>query len=353
MLLFTVGPVMMYQEVLDMSGEQLPYFRTDAFSDTMQSMEKSIKNMAGSDSTSVVSFITASGTGAMEATVINVFNKKDRLLIISGGSFGERFEEICEANSIEYDPVKIEHGERLTEEKLMKYSTNSYSGMLVNLNETSTGQLYDINMLSNFCSKKGMTFVVDAISSFLADDINMVRDKIDVLIISSQKALAVAPGISIIIMNKRTYDDRVSSNNPNSFYFDLKKYCADQTRGQTPFTPAVGVLLQLRKMFDIIEKNGGTNQKIIETQKMAVYFRSRIKEIGLKIPDYPLSNALTPIIFNNGAYQIFEKLKNDYDMYVTPSGGKLRDCMIRVGHMGDLKNEDYDKLIDAFKRVLS
>ena len=351
MQLFTVGPVMMFPETLEESGKQLPYFRTDEFSSMMLDSERLLKDLLRTSQDSKVAFLTASGTGAMEAAVSNLFEPKDRVLIINGGGFGRRFEEICDVHSIPYDSVKLEFGERLTRERLYAFSDNDYAALLVNIDETSTGQLYDKRMLSEFCRSKGMYLVVDAISSFLADDIRMDEDGIDVVIISSQKALSLAPGISLVVMNGGIYRDRAERIPSPGYYLDLKRHVVNQERGQTPFTPAVGILINLNAMLHRIAEVG-VDAKVARTAELSRYFREKAEAIGLRIPDYPLSNAVTPLVFDSGARAIYEKLRDEYQITVTPSGGDLYDRVLRVGHIGNLDESDYDKLIEAFREVM-
>ena len=121
MLNFTVGPVMSSKEVLSIGGEQVPYFRTQEFSDIMLENERLMKEFVSAPEDSKVVFITGSGTASMEAVVMNVFTQKDRLLVIDGGSFGHRFTQLCEIHNIEYSAIIPEMGHTVTEEMLAPY----------------------------------------------------------------------------------------------------------------------------------------------------------------------------------------------------------------------------------------
>lgn len=344
MKLFTVGPVEMYPETLKVASRQLPYFRTSQFSEVMYENDRLLKKSIGAENADKTVFLTASGTGAMEATVINCFSSEDRVLVINGGSFGERFAAICELHQIPYDEVKLDFGEILTQEKLDSYDANQYTGLLVNLHETSTGQLYDIEILSEYCQNHQMFLVVDAISAFGADTIEFTKHGIDALILSSQKALALSPGLSMVIISQRMYEKRVKRINSRSLYFDFNQHIRNMDRGQTPFTPAVGILLELQERLQSIEEVG-----IDEVQKKAegyaLRFRKELVNLGFEVPMYPLSNALTPIILEPYAEKMYQSLKEKHDIYVTPSGGALKDVLIRVGHLGNLVWDDYEELL--------
>ena len=348
--LFTVGPVEMYPSTLKISANQVPYFRTDEFSELMLENEKIIKKLSNSTEDSRVVFLTCSGTGAMEASIDNCFDKNDRLLVINGGGFGQRFCEICSYHGIPYESVNLKVGEKLTEDHLKQFKNESFTGLLVNADETSNGQLYDLEMLSSFCKTKSMLFVVDAISSFLADEIDCSELGIDLLIVSSQKALALAPGISIVILSKKAIT-KCNSVHPSCYYLEFNRHLKDMERGQTPFTPAVGILIELNEMLHSIE-NETLKSKINHTRQLAEYFRDRIKNLPISLPDYPLSNAVTPIIIDSGAMEVYRKLKEEYDIVVTPSSGPNREKMLRVSHLGNLEKKDYDCLIEALSVIL-
>ena len=350
MKLFTVGPVEMYPETLEVAGRQLPYFRTQEFSNTMFENEELLKKAVYAGKEDKVAFLTTSGTGAMEGAVINCFTSEDRVIVINGGSFGKRFCEICERHSIGFDSVDLKFGEVLTRDRLPA-DASSYTALLVNIDETSTGQLYDIKMLSQYCSKNGLYFVVDAISSFGADEIRFTDHKIDALIIGSQKALALSPGIAAIVLSEKIIRERIEKILAPSVYLDLKDHLKNMERGQTPFTPAVGILLELNQRLKKIDDEGIENT-IAQTAELAKYFRERAKRIGIIIPEYPLSNALTPIVFGGGAKKVFETLKDERGIMLTPSGGELADKLLRVGHLGNLSEADYDELLAELKTLV-
>ena len=352
MKLFTVGPVQMYQHTLDVRKQVVPYFRTAEFSEVMLENMELMKKMVNADDSSEVIFLTASGSGAMEATVMNCFNENDKLLIISGGTFGERFEKICQIHCIPYVTLKLGPDECLTKQHLEKYDNQGFSGILVNLHETYTGQLYDIEMINNFCKKNSLYLIVDAISTFLCDQYDMGRYEIDATIVSSQKGLCLSPGLSVVLLSKKIVKDKVLKNDVRSLYFDFKDYIVNGKRGQTPYTPCVGVCYELNDMLKTIEKQG-VEKRIAEVKERCTYFREKIIQLPVDIPSFPLSNAITPVRFRKDiAMQFFNHLKDKKDMMVNPVGGELGKRSIRVAHIGDLRLDDYDTLISEMKQFM-
>ena len=346
---FTVGPVQMSDGVREIGAEQVPYFRTSEFSELMLESEKLVKEFVYADEGGRVAFITGSGTASMEASIINTLNANDKVLIVNGGSFGKRFVEICDIYEINHDEIKLEIGENLTNEHLEKFKNKGYTAFVVNVHETSTGVHYDIELISKFCKEQGLFLIVDAISSFLADELNMSKLGIDIVITGSQKALACPPGVSIIVLSERAVQ-KVYENKPKTLYLDLKSALDNGKRGQTPFTPAVGTLIQINERLKQIKENGGVESEIKKVKELAEYFREKIQHLPFKIVTDSPSNAVTSLYsLNDRAYDIFIELKDNYGIWICPNGGDLKNKVFRVGHIGHLTVEDYDKLINAFE----
>ena len=355
MLNFTVGPVMSNEEIRKIGGDQIPYFRTPEFSKIMLDNELLLKKFFKADDSSRVVFMTGSGTASMDASVLNLFTKEDKILVVNGGSFGYRFCEICDVYELNYTEIKCSLGYTLTKEQLIPFENKGYTAFIVNLDETSTGVLYDIELISKFCKRNNLFLLVDSISSFLCDPFNMKELGVNCVITGSQKALALAPGISLIVLDTKAIE-RINNNKPKTYYFNLKDYLKNGERGQTPFTPAVGILLQLNKRLHMIEDEGGIDAEVNRAKENAKYFRDLIKDLPFYIASNSLSNAVTPLTPKDktkSAYKLFEILKDNYGIWICPNGGEMKDIIFRVGHIGDIKKSDYDKLVDSIKDVLN
>lgn len=349
MLNFTVGPVQSCDAVREVGSQQVPYFRTPEFSEVMLENEALMKRFAKAGDDARVVFITGSGTASMEAVVMNAFDENDKVLVVNGGSFGQRFVEICQVHDIPYDEIRLETGKALTEEMLQPHEGKGYTGFLVNVHETSTGVHYDIELISRFCKRNGLFLVVDAISSFLADEFNMKELGADVMITGSQKALACPPGISVIVLSARAVE-RVNSHKTKCMYLDIKSALKNGERGQTPFTPAVGILLQIHARLKQIEADGGVEAETAKIAALAEDFRSKIKDMPFEIVSESMSNAVTPLHpLNASAYEIFTILKDEYQIWVCPNGGATAETIFRVGHIGALTPEDNTTLVNALK----
>ena len=351
MLNFTVGPVMCSNDVCAIGGEQVPYFRTPEFSAIMIENERLILNFAKAPSDSRTAFMTNSSTGSMEAVVMNCFTSSDKVLVIDGGCFGHRFVELCEIHGIPYVALKLNHGQKLTRERLYEYDDQAFTGLLVNIDETSTGVLYDSDILGDFCRENDMFYVCDCVSAFLADSFDMKHCGADVMITGSQKVLACPPGISIIVLAPRAVE-RVMKAKVKSMYFNLADVLKNMERGQTPFTPAVGILRQINARLKEIEVAGGADVEIARVAAQAKDFRQKIKDLPFEFVSESPANGVTPVHpVNADAFEIFMELKDHYGIWVCPNGGDMKSTVFRVGHIGHLKHEDNTTLINALKDI--
>ncbi len=355
MLNFAVGPVQSEESILELGKEQVPYFRTDDFSSLMKENERIILSLFDAPADSRAVFLTGSGTAAMEACVMNLFTERDKALVVNGGSFGARLAELCTIHNVPFDEIRVEYGRALSGNELAKYENKGYTAFLVQLCETSTGVLYDMDAIGDFCRRNNIFLFVDAISGFLADRISMNKMGISAAITGSQKALALPPGLSLICLDKEAVR-RCNENKVRSMYFNLCDYLKNMERGQTPFTPAVSILIQLNARLKglAVDNGAGEHAKIAER---AAYFRGKISGLPLEIftDRSALSNCVTALRVDErgiSAHRIFEIIKDEYKIWVCPNGGDLRDSVFRVGHMGNLTLPDYDKLLDALCEVL-
>ena len=351
MLNFTVGPVMCSEEIRAVGYEQVPYFRTPEFSDTMLENERLILKYSKAPDGSRALFMTNSSTGSMEAVVMNCLNKTDKVLVIDGGSFGHRFVELCEIHEIPHEAIKLNSGQKLTRERLYEYDDCDFSGLLVNIDETSTGVLYDSEMIGEFCRKNDIFYICDCVSAFLADPFDMDHCGADVMITGSQKVLACPPGVSIIVLSARAIK-RVKETHVRSMYFDLASALKNMERGQTPFTPAVSILRQINVRLKEIERKGGAEAEIIRIANQATDFRRKIKDLPLSLISESPANAVTSIHpIRANAYDVFMELKDNYQIWICPNSGDLKKSVFRVGHIGNLNHEDNTTLVKALRDI--
>jgi aspartate aminotransferase-like enzyme len=342
--IFTPGPVKMSDEILAIGSEQTPYFRNQKFSGVVLRSEELLLKMAGAPRGSRVVFLTASGTAGMEASVMNLLGSEDRAIVINGGGFGQRFVDLCVSHGIEHIALSSPDTDLADIEE--RIDPTDHTALVVNAHETSVGHLYDLDALGAFAQKHDLFTIVDAISMFVTDPLDMSRQHIDALIVSSQKGLALPPGLTMVILSPRAID---RLRDVSLHYFNFRNYLKDGERGQTPYTPAVTIVLQLLARLEQIERDGGIEASWEQAARIATYFREGIRGLPLKpFTDY-MPNAMTTLTPTDGrsAMQIVRDLEERYRVMVCPNGGALSETIFRVSHMGDMTEAYVDKLLEA------
>ncbi|MBT4799031.1 alanine--glyoxylate aminotransferase family protein [Akkermansiaceae bacterium] len=350
---FVPGPVPISPHLLTIGAQQLPYNRTETFSTTTHEILGGLRKLFKTESEVVV--LTGSGTAAMEASVLNFVGPDDRALVVNGGTFGQRWADLCGALAISHDEFQVNLGAELDLESLeTSLAGGQHSVLLINAHETSTGLLYDIEEIGRIARRYDIFFIVDAISSVCADIFEMDGWGVDVAILSSHKALALPPGLSFVAMGERAVarlDGRHAQ--PKSLYFDLKNYLDNQQRGQLPYTPAIGLMLQLQaRLRDIHEQP--LTKLISQHQQRAEYFRNAIQEMPFDILPARPSNAITALSCRDlDASEVAEELRDRYHLIVAPSGGVLKSKLIRISHMGAQDQADVRRLVTALGEIVA
>ncbi|MBN6709939.1 alanine--glyoxylate aminotransferase family protein [Haemophilus haemoglobinophilus] len=345
---FAVGPVSMYPDTLELGAKQTPYFRNKLFSDVLLKSEALLLKMLNAPIGSRVVFLTASGTAGMEATVMNLLNQNDKAIVVNGGTFGDRFASLCKSHFVPHDELIVDDTDLNNLNSI--FSVDGHTAFLVNAHETSVGRLYNLESIGNFCRAHNLLNIVDAISMFVTDYVDMQEHSIDALILSSQKGLALPPGLSMIVLTPKAIS-RLKDVNIN--YFDFKNYLSDGERGQTPYTPAVTIILQLLQRLEMIEKQGGIKSTIKQAEFISNYFRRAIAHLPLKFYSKYMPNAMTSLMPTDGknALDIVRLLEEKYHIIVCPNGGALSSVIFRVSHMGYMTKEYVDNLINALNDI--
>lgn len=345
---FTPGPVRMADDILRLGTVQTPYFRNEAFSQLVLECERWLLKIANAPAGSRVVFLTAAGTAAMEATVMNLLAQERPAAVINGGTFGQRLVDICELHRVPVLQVKVDR-DPLSDGSALK-ELGKVDALLVTAHETSVGHLYDLHATARFCRDQNCLHVVDGISAFITDPIDMQSQGIDALIISSHKGLALPPGLAMVLLSPAALA-RVHGS--CSYYFDFASHLRDGARGQTPFTPAVSIFLQLHeRLRQIVET--GIEAEWARAQSVAEYFRRGISRLPLAPYSTHMPNAMTALEMTNraSAMDVVRELESRHRIMVAPNGGDLRDRVFRVSHMGATSINDMDRVIAALAEIL-
>jgi len=205
--------------------------------------------------------------------------------------------------------------------------------------ETSSGQLFNLKEISRICHKHNVSLVVDVISTFLAEPLNMDESDIDICITSTQKGLNIPPGLSVLFFSKKLDGYKF---NHKGYYWDFDDNFSNLKRGQTPFSPATILYLQLHARLKQLMAEGGEQKNIADVKHRALYFRELCKKYGWDVPAENPSMAVTGFQTNDTVERkVFKGLIEKYDTYIMP--GSVPG-FYRVSHMGLQTDEELNKL---------
>ena len=334
-----VFPGNIEQDILAIAAQQVPYMRTQWFSDLVIESESMLLELIDCPNGRVIPY-TASGTAAMESCVTEFVGRCRKALVLNGGTFGARWGELCHYHDISYDEFRVEFGKAPDWDSFEKtVACGGYDVLLMQHHETSSGYLFDLEKISGFCRANGIYLVVDAISSFLADFFSMTEHCVDIALISSQKGLNLPPGLSYVILSEKI----VNNNNfgGESYYLDWENNLLNLQRGQTPFSPATHLFMQACERLRRI-KVVGVERTIEAVRQKAVAFRDACRACGWSLSADQMSNCLTGVYFPFPVRPLVEYLMKKR-IYVMPCG---RDNMIRVAHLGASTIADHEDLIE-------
>lgn len=330
-------------EILQIGSQQIPYMRTAEFSTLVKQSEQMLLELIKCSNGRVI-FYTASGTGAMEAAVTNFVTQRRKAFVIAGGSFGFRWKSLCEYYACPNDVFEVPFAKDIDYDKLEASVMESQPDVfLCQHHETSTGQLFDLAKISTICHRHCIYLIVDVISSFLADPLDMDALGIDMCITSSQKGLNIAPGLSFVVLSERMLKESFAQR---GYYFDFVENLKNLERGQTPYSPATSLVIQLHAR---LEKDMliGVEAIIDEVRDRAHYFRSLCEKNGWEVPAEVPSNSITGFfVHRNGDVLFTELLKQN--IYIMPGG---TPHYFRVSHLGVQTKEDLNDLAARIKEI--
>lgn len=348
--LFTPGPVDVPDEVLRETAKPLIYHREEKFKTFLLDITTALRKVLFTNHP--IFFFTASGTGAMEAALVNILSSADVPIIASSGKFGERWIELCRFYRVQPTVIQEEYGRSVPPERIEEMlKRQGATTVFATLTETSTGAVNNIKALGEICRKYDSLLVVDGVAGIGADYCPQDEWNIDLLVGGSQKALMAPPGISFISVSPRAMEKIKKSDLPK-YYFHLDMYEKFLEKGQTPWTPAITILFGLKKGLDKILKEG-VKANFKRHAKIAEYVRKRIKKMGLQIlPENP-SNGLTVMKMppHVDSTDIIKEIKEKYYLLFANGQGEMRGKILRIGHMGNYSIPKLTKAVDILEKV--
>ncbi len=350
--LFTPGPTMVPPEVLSELAKPIVHHRAPEFIPIFESVCKDLKYLFQTEQE--VLTLNTTGTGAMEAAVVNLLSEGDKVIVIVGGKFGERWAEICKSYKVNVIEISVEWGNDLPPAELAKAlnENSDVKAVFTTLCETSTGVLFDVKGFAELTRDKEVALVVDAVSGLGADVLKMDEWGIDVVVTSSQKALMCPPGLAFIALSEKAWKLVEKSNLPK-YYLDLKKYKKSQTKFQTPYTAGVTLLMGLKKALEMIKAEGIENVWKRHA-KLAKAIREAVIAIGLEPFSKAPSNTVVSIKAPEGisAGDIKKLIRDKYGITIAGGQAQLKGKIFRIATLGYATDTDVMMVISALELVL-
>jgi aspartate aminotransferase-like enzyme len=353
--LFTPGPTALHPEVQQALARPIIHHRTDEFRGMLKSCSQGLKDFFRTSDDVLV--LASSGTGAMEAAVVNLLSPGDKMLALVAGNFGERWAKLGEAHGMKVQVLEAALGEAVPAAAVAAALDKDpqIRAVFVQLNESSTGAAHDIEALAKITRNKPDTLlVVDAISGAGAIKLESEAWGVDVVVVGSQKALALPPGLAFISANDRAWQ-RIESTKSPRFYFDLRKEKKSQVNGETAFTPAISHIVALKAALDFIASVGGVNAIVENAGTLAAMSRAAAKALDLPlVAPRDHGDALTalyaPAGLDSGA--IVKALKAEFTSTVAGGQGALKGKIFRIAHLGYYDTTDILGLLSTLEIVL-
>jgi aspartate aminotransferase-like enzyme len=357
--LFTPGPTQLLPAAQLAMAAATMHHRTAEFRALYSRVLADLRTFVGTKN-DVVMF-TASGTGAMEAAVANLTSPGDKVLVVSAGKFGERWEGLAKAYGCELETVRAPYGETVTPQQVREKLKPDHKVLYVQATESSTGVRHDVEGFARLLKGTDTLLVADAITGLGTTHFDADGWGIDLLIGGSQKAVMVPPGLAYCSVSDRAWQRMETTKNPR-YYFDLRKERKNGAKGESSYTPSTALVAALAAALDYIREQGGgdlaVGRKLLidNAETAAAMTRAAAKALGLKL--FSASSpgaALTAIASPNGvdSSDIVKAFRNRFGAIIADGQGEMKGQLFRIAHLGYYDYLDTIAAIGALEHVLT
>lgn len=334
--LLAPGPTPVPEKALLAMAEPMIHHRTPQFEAIFKEAAEGLKWLFQTEKDVLI--LAASGTGGMEASIANFFSPGDKVVVVNGGKFGERWTKICQAYGLKVTEIMVEWG-KAVEPKAVADALKAdpdIKGVFVQASETSTTVCHPVKELAEMVKKHDNTIlIVDGITAVGVYDVPMDKWGIDILITGSQKALMLPPGLAFVGVSDKAWKFNETAKCPR-FYFDLKRERKNLKDNTTAYTPAVSLIIGLKEVLKGMKEEGLENI-FARHNRLARATRAAMQAIGLKLlaPEAP-AESCTGVYAPEGVDggKLFKVLKDT--LGVTMAGGQdhLKGKVLRIAHLG-------------------
>ena len=348
--LLSPGPTPIPNEVQLAMAQTMIHHRTPEFAVVLEKARQGLKTLFGT--TNDVIILASSGTGAMEAAVTNLFSPEEKVIVVNGGKFGERWLRICRAFGLDVVEIKVEWGTAVevsaVEQALQAHPDTK--GVLIQASETSTTTLHPVREIAALTRNGGPLLLVDGVTAVGVLSVPMDDWGIDVLVTGSQKALMLPPGLAFIGLSDRAWQRTGEAASPR-FYFDLQSERKGQAKGSTAYTPAVSLVFGLCAALKLMREEG-LDRVYARHDRMARATRAAATAMGLELlsPDNP-SPAATGFYVPEGTDgdELLDYLRARMGITFAEGQDHLQGKVIRIAHVGHMGAFDVIVAISALE----
>ena len=357
--LFTPGPTPLLPAAQTAMASFTAHHRTADFRALFQRVLADMKEFVGTRNDVLV--LACSGTGVMEASVSNLTSPGDKVLVLSAGKFGERWQGLAKAFGCKVELLSVPYGGTFSLHEIQARLTPDVRAVFVQATESSTGARHDIEAIAKMVRAQDDTLlVVDAITGLGTTHLDVDGWGVDFIIGGSQKALMMPPGLGYCAISERAWQRMETTSSPR-YYFDLRKERKCAAKGESAYTPATSLFAAMGAALEFIRAMGqgdlakGREELVNNAELCAEMTRAGASALGLKLYSSPPAAALTAIASPDGADsgKIVKEFRESFDAVVANGQGEMKGKLFRIAHIGYYDYLDTIGILAALEHVLA
>jgi aspartate aminotransferase-like enzyme len=352
--LMAPGPTPVPSHVLLSMAEPMIHHRAPEYLNLFTEVREGLKRLF--QTTQDVIPLTSSGTGALEATLVNTVSAGDTVVVVHAGKFGERWIELANAYGVKVIELSAPYGETIPAARLQDALAKApgVKAVFTQHSESSTGVLHDVRSYAAVTARHQAILVVDAVSSLGIADLPMDAWGLDVVLAGSQKGLMLPPGLAFCALSEKAWAATKTSTLPK-YYFDLVKERAANYKNDARFTPAVSIVVGLREVFRMLEAEGYPNV-FRRHDRLARATRAGVEALGLEIfAKATPTPSLTAVVSPRGidSEKIVAAYSKSHNITIAGGQAEMKGKLFRLGHMGYAAEFDVIAALAALELVLA
>ena len=356
LMLMIPGPTPVPEQVLLAMAKHPIGHRSGDFGKIVSEVTQNLKWLHQTQNDVLI--LAASGTGAMEAGIINFLSPGDRVLVGSNGKFGERWAEVTDAYGLQTERVTAEWGKPLDpevfREKLESDRDKQIKAVIITHSETSTGVINDLEAINRHVKAHGEALIiVDTVTSLGATSVPIDEWGLDAVASGSQKGYMIPPGLGFVAVSPKAWEAYKTAKLPR-YYLDLGKYRKSSAKDTTPFTPAINLFYALQAALRMMQAEGLENI-FARHERLRTAARAAVKGLGMPLfaADEYSSPAITAVMPNGvDAEQIRSLMRKRFDIALAGGQDHVKGKIFRIGHLGFVSDRDLLTVIASLEATL-